>query len=86
MEKKSLLPVKKPAIERPMIPSTINSAIERAGLLNSMKQGFGFGLGNSLAHRLFAPNSVVEDTKKIEFTQCMEKTYTSYEDCAHLIK
>jgi len=25
----------------------------------SIKQGFGFGLGNSIAHRLFSPNQVI---------------------------
>jgi len=28
-------------------------------LFQSIKQGFGFGLGNSIAHRLFSPNQVI---------------------------
>lgn len=30
-----------------------------SSLFQSIKQGFGFGLGNSIAHRLFSPNQVI---------------------------
>jgi hypothetical protein len=88
MEKKPLLPViKKQALASNTVSSPVERpAVERPGLLSSVKQGFGFGLGNSLAHSLFTPNNVIVPAKNIEFKQCIEKTYTTYEDCAHLIE
>jgi hypothetical protein len=88
IEKKSVLPLIKKQVS---VSNTVSSAVERPaverpGLLNSMKQGFGFGLGNSLAHRLFTPNNIIAPAKNIEFKQCIEKPYTTYEDCAHLIE
>ena len=87
-DKKSLPAVKKELFV-PIEPSAKkelfmpNKPVETPSLFGSLKQGFGFGLGNSIAHRLFSPAPVLDSSKKIEFTQCMEKTYTTYEDCAH---
>lgn len=61
-------------------------------LFDSMKQGFGFGIGSSIARNLFehkptvpatAPAAAVtasNDPTK-EFKQCMERTFNNYEAC-----
>lgn len=86
-------------------PMTVHHQVQQPGLFGSMVQGFGLGMGSSIARNMFEhkpvyqqqmPNqdklppmspisSKVEviDNKKIEFKQCMEKTYNSYEDCIH---
>ena len=60
-------------------------------LFGSMKQGFGFGVGSSIAHNIFdykspaapaAPPAKPDDDKKIqEFKNCMEKTYNDFTVC-----
>jgi len=62
-------------------------------LFSSIKQGFGFGIGSSIAHNIFdskeakvlAPLHPVID-KTTEFKQCMEKTYNNYEECVYILK
>jgi len=69
-------------------------------LFSSIKQGFGFGIGSSIAHNIFDskpqssnahnifdsnPKSPLVD-KTTEFKQCMEKTYNNYEECAPILK
>ncbi len=63
---------------------------ENPSLFSSIKQGFGFGIGNSIAHNIFdskpvRPLAPVID-KITEFKQCMEKTYNNYEECAPILK
>jgi hypothetical protein len=68
---------------------------QNPSLFSSMKQGFGFGIGSSIAHNIFdskpanplppLPLRPVID-KTTEFKQCMEKTYNNYEECAHILK
>jgi hypothetical protein len=82
---------------KPVITKPTNSVIqnrlpvnEKPSLFSSIKQGFGFGIGSSIAHNIFdskeaKPLSPVID-KTIEFKQCMEKTYNNYEECATILK
>ena len=63
---------------------------EQPSLFSSIKQGFGFGMGSSIAHNIFEskpayPLSPVID-KTTEFKQCMEKTYNNYEECEPILK
>ena len=66
---------------------------EHPSLFSSIKQGFGFGIGSSIAHNIFdskpvhpqRPLQPVID-KTTEFKQCMEKTYNNYEECAPILK
>jgi len=72
---------------------------ERPSFFSTVKQGFGFGIGSSIAHNIFdskeakpmppmppmSPLRPVID-KTTEFKQCMEKTYNNYEECAPILK
>ena len=54
-------PVQKPLIQQPLIqkplqPQQLGSP--SVSIFQSIKQGFGFGLGNSIAHSLFSPKQV----------------------------
>ena len=68
------------------------------GLIGSMVQGFGLGMGSSIARNMIehspAPVQIqvpqqtptktpIGDYKTVEFKQCMEKTYNNYDDCVH---
>ena len=84
-------------------PVTYNPAVqnklavnERPSLFSSMKHGFGFGIGSSIAHNIFdskpapslqplQPLQPIID-KTTEFKQCMEKTYNNYEECSLILK
>jgi len=81
-------------------PVVNNSAIqnrphsnEQPTLFSSIKQGFGFGVGSSIAHNIFDSKPVKPHTplhpvtdKVTEFKQCMEKTYNNYEECVPILK
>ena len=68
---------------------------QNPSLFSSMKQGFGFGIGSSIAHNIFGskpanplpplPLPPVID-RTTEFKKCMEKTYNNYEECAPILK
>jgi hypothetical protein len=65
------------------VPSVVSPS-----LFSSMKQGFGFGVGSSIAHNIFDQKPVqansdnkTADNKTAEFKQCMEKTYNNYDEC-----
>jgi hypothetical protein len=84
----------KPLINKPV---GNNSAVqhrlpgnEHPSLFSSIKQGFGFGMGSSIAHNIFdskeAKTQPVVIDKTTEFKQCMEKTYNNYEECAPILK
>ena len=91
----------KPVISKPVISKPTNSVVqnrlpEQPSLFSSIKQGFGFGMGSSIAHNIFdskeakplpalAPLPALID-KTTEFKQCMEKTYNNYEECAVILK
>jgi len=87
--------VNKPAVSNSVLQNRLPSN-ERPSLFSSVKQGFGFGIGSSIAHNIFdskeakpmpplPPLSPVID-KTREFKQCMEKTYNNYEECAPILK
>ena len=69
---------------------------EQPSLFSSIKQGFGFGIGSSIAHNIFdsKPAQPVQpvqpaqptQNKTREFQQCMEKTYNNYEECEYILK
>jgi hypothetical protein len=66
---------------------------QNPSLFSSVKQGFGFSIGNSIAHSIFGSgpaqplrplDPVIDKTR--EFKQCMEKTYNNYEECKPILK
>jgi hypothetical protein len=76
----------KPVIHKPVVNTPVIQA-ERPSLFSSIKQGFGFGIGSSIAHNIFDSKEakpLVRD-KTTEFKQCMEKTYNNYEECAVIL-
>jgi len=84
----------KPVVSKPIINNSPVQhrlpANEQPSLFTSIKQGFGFGIGSSIAHSIFdsketKPLHAVID-KTGEFKQCMEKTYNNYEECAPILK
>jgi hypothetical protein len=84
----------KPVITKPGVNnSVIQNRLpgnEQPSLFSSIKQGFGFGIGSSIAHNIFDSKEakpippVIDKTR--EFKQCMEKTYNNYEECATILK
>ena len=86
------LVVNKPAVSSSVIQNRLPGN-EHPSLFSSVKQGFGFGIGSSIAHNIFDRkeakplpplHSVIDKTT--EFKQCMEKTYNNYEECAPILK
>jgi hypothetical protein len=90
----------KPVINKPAVSNSILEnrlpRNEHPSLFSSVKQGFGFGIGSSIAHNIFdskeakplpplSPLHPIID-KTTEFKQCMEKTYNNYEECAPILK
>jgi hypothetical protein len=84
----------KPVVNKPAVSNSVLQnrppGNERPSLFSSIKQGFGFGIGSSIAHNIFDSKEVkplhpVID-KTTEFKQCMEKTYNNYEECAPILK
>lgn len=93
-----------PVYVPPQSPITVQHQNQQPGLFGSMVQGFGLGVGSSIARNIFEHKPVYEqqqpqnrlppvspmtaksevvDTKKLEFKQCMEKTYNNYDECIH---
>jgi hypothetical protein len=87
--------VNKPAVSNSVLQNRLPGN-ERPSLFSSIKEGFGFGIGSSIAHNIFdskeakpmppmPPLRPVID-KTTEFKQCMEKTYNNYEECTPILK
>jgi len=82
----------KPVISKPVVNNSVvqNRLGNEPNLFSSIKQGFGFGIGSSIAHNIFDSKQVqplqpvIDKTK--EFKQCMEKTYNNYEECSSILK
>lgn len=84
--------VNKAAVRNSVLQNRLSSN-EGPSLFSSVKQGFGFGIGSSIAHNIFdskeaTPMAPLRDVidKTTEFKQCMEKTYNNYEECAPILK
>jgi hypothetical protein len=93
MPRSNTKPVLKPAVSNSVLQNR-PPGNERPSLFSSIKQGFGFGIGSSIAHNIFDSQATkplppilhpVTD-KTTEFKQCMEKTYNNYEECAPILK
>lgn len=88
----------KPVVNKPTVSNSVLQnrppANERPSLFSSIKHGFGFGIGSSIAHNIFdseatkplPPRLHPVIDKTTEFKQCMEKTYNNYEECAPILK
>ena len=84
--------VNKPAVSNSVLQNRLPSN-QHPSLFSSVKHGFGFGIGSSIAHNIFdskeakpmPPLYRVID-KTTEFKQCMETTYNNYEECAPILK
>ena len=80
----------KPVVTKPSVSVPVHY---QPSLFSSMKQGFGFGIGSSIAHNIFdskeakpmQPMQPLTD-KTSEFKLCMEKTYNNYEECSPILK
>ena len=84
--------VNKPAVSNSVLQNRLPYN-EQPSLFSSIKQGFGFGIGSSIAHNIFdseatkpLPRLHAVIDKTTEFKQCMEKTYNNYEECAPILK
>jgi hypothetical protein len=94
MPRSAINPVtSKPVTSKPVNNSAIQNRIgNEPNFFSSIKQGFGFGIGSSIAHNIFDSKEaqpqhqqpVIDKTR--EFKQCMEKTYNNYEECAPILK
>ena len=85
--------INKPVINKPVVNNSVlqnRLGNEPSNFFSNIKQGFGFGIGSSIAHNIFdsketKPLHPLTD-KTTEFKQCMEKTYNNYEECAPILK
>jgi hypothetical protein len=93
--------VNKAAVRNSVLQNRLSSN-EGPSFFSTVKQGFGFGIGSSIAHNIFDskeakpmpplpplhPLPPLRDVidKTTEFKQCMEKTYNNYEECAPILK
>ena len=52
----------------------------------SIKQGFGFGIGSAIAHRIFGPSTVAvsQKTEPTAYEQCIAEHRDDIALCAHL--
>jgi len=83
--------VNKPAVSNSVIQNRL-PVNEHPSLFASVKQGFGFGIGSSIAHNIFdskpmnplPPQPLIDKTR--EFKECMEKTNSNYEECVPILK
>jgi hypothetical protein len=79
----------KPLLSKPTV-TTPALSIQQPSLFSNIKQGFGFGVGSSIAHNIFDSKEtrlqqpVTDKTR--EFKLCMEKTYNNYDECAVILK
>jgi hypothetical protein len=81
--------INKPIVNKPVVQNRLPDN-GQPNLFSSIKQGFGFGIGSSIAHNIFDRKEAKSlhpgiDTTT-EFKQCMEKTYNNYEECAPILK
>jgi len=85
----------KPVVNNSLVQNRL-AGNQPPSLFSSIKQGFGFGIGSSIAHNIFdskeakplssqPPLHPVID-KTTEFKQCMEKTFNNYEECINILK
>jgi hypothetical protein len=84
-------PTDKPVVNNSLVQN--RPLNQNPSLFSSVKQGFGFGIGSSIAHSIFGSrpaqplrplDPVIDKTR--EFKQCMEKTYNNYEECVPILK
>ena len=84
-------PTDKPVVNNSLVQN--RPLNQTPSLFSSVKQGFGFGIGSSIAHSIFGSrpaqplrplDPVIDKTR--EFKQCMEKTYNNYEECVPILK
>jgi len=86
---------RKPLSSQP--PSQIAVVQNKPSFLGMIKEGFGFGIGSTIARNMFdttrnshsvtvvpAPAQEMKKEEPQTFTQCMEKTSGDYETCGHL--
>ena len=89
--------INKPVINKPVVNNSVlqnRLGNEPSNFFSNIKQGFGFGIGSSIAHNIFdseatkplPPRLHPVIDKTTEFKQCMEKTYNNYEECAPILK
>ena len=66
-------------------PLNTHSPSQPPSMVDSMKQGFGFGIGSAIAHNLFRTNNKDEGPKKSEITTeaklTNDKIYELYNKC-----
>jgi hypothetical protein len=77
----------KPVVTKPSFTTPVLS-IQQPSLFSNIKQGFGFGVGSSIAHNIFdskdsRPQPPIDKTR--EFKLCMEKTYNNYDECSAIL-
>lgn len=76
-------------------PSQTQQVQVQTTLGQSIKQGFGFGVGSHLAHAILGPagrqntsssESKPTESKPTEYTQCMTENNDDKAACAHLLQ
>lgn len=77
-------------VTNPPVQTQVTHSIEKPGIFSSIKQGFGLGVGQSIAMNLFRSNPEVKhdpvyqsqsQSQSKEYLQCMEETGQDKEVC-----
>jgi hypothetical protein len=80
---KQNIPAPAPTPSASPLPSASTTHVP--SMVDSMKQGFGFGIGSAIARNLFNTNNKDENTKKSEITNepklTNDKIYELYNKC-----
>lgn len=68
--------------------ATVQHTVEAPSFGQSMKQGFGFGMGSAIAHNIFGLRPVVNNTttteaniRNSEYEKCMKESFNDKEVC-----
>lgn len=70
------------------VPTAVRHTVEAPSFGQSMKQGFGFGMGSAIAHNIFGSSYVNNQTmstapiiKNPEYEKCMKESFNDKEVC-----
>jgi hypothetical protein len=80
-------PIRSPIVSKPTISSPpVTYTPQGPTFGQSIKDGFGFGLGSAIAHRIIGPAPVVVQapattTQSSEYERCMKESFNDAELC-----
>ena len=83
-------------MSKPTYPTHPVTAPQQGGIWQSVKEGFGWGVGTSIARRMFGPSTeplpapthvpqrVTYKSGNVEYEKCLEEAHGDEKACEHL--